>query len=572
MDVVTIQATVPAAVPPDHPGVFTIARQGETNYSLIVFYHIGGTASNGVDYAQIPGAVTIAAGSRTASIFIQPETNSLSTADKTVELQLVPSPLECPSPECGYDIGSPSNAVVVIHFSATNAPPYVQLNSPSDGATFTAPATIGLRAYAVDLEDGFNLKVEFFAGTNSLGFGVFVPTMCPSPYCPFFALTWSNAPPGAYVLTAKATDTDGVSSVSGPVHILVTQSSSNAPPVVRITSPPNGAEFFAPLDIPLFAYAYDVGGSVTSVEFFDGANSLGLGHLLSLPVLTNLSTTGLSPVALSDLFLLVWSNPPPGMHALTARAADNGGASTVSDVVNITVLPAPPPPTNTPPIVNIVATDPVAIEGTNCWPWLGLAPASISCWSNWAAAFPPWHIYTNCGPKNAIFTVHRHGATNHDLTVSYAIGGTATNGIDYVALPGSVTIPAGERSALIVVVPVDDGSPDLSSTVVFKLLPSASLPPDYLLGYPPSAAALILDGPSPRPLTGVLADKCFHLAATGPDGAWFHIEYSTDLQHWSSICTNQVVQGSIDFIDPDAPADGQRFYRAVPETTTPASN
>jgi Big-like domain-containing protein/Calx-beta domain-containing protein len=572
LDVVTIQATVPAAVPPDHPGVFTIARQGDTNYTLSVFYHIGGTASNGVDYAQIPSAVTIAAGSRTANIFIQPKTISLSTADKTVELQLVPSPLECPSPACGYDIGSPSNAAVVIHFSATNAPPYVQLNSPSDGATFTAPATIALRAYAVDHEDGFNLKVEFFEGTNSLGFGVFVPTMCPSPYCPYFALTWSNVPAGAYVLTAKATDTAGASSVSGPVHILVTQPSSNAPPVVRITSPPNGGVFFAPLDIPLFAYAHDVDGSVTSVEFFDGANSLGLGHPLSLPVVTNPPTAGLPPLVLSNLFLLVWSNPPPGMHALTARATDNGGASTVSVVVNIIVLPAPPPPTNTPPIVNIVATDPVAIEGTNCWPWLGLAPTSISCWSNWAVAFPPYHIYTNCGPKNAIFTVHRHGATNQDLTVSYAIGGTATNGIDYVTLPGSVTIPAGECSALIVVVPIDDGSPDLSDTVVLKLIPSANLPPDYLLGYPHNAAALILDSPSLRPPTGILADKCFHLAATGPDGAWVHIQYSTDLLHWSSICTNQVVQGSIDFIDPDAPADGHRFYLAVPETTTPTSN
>jgi hypothetical protein len=123
LDVVTIQAPVPDAFPPDHPGVFTIARQGDTNYTLNVWYHIGGTASNGVDYAQIPSWLNIPAGSLTVDILIQPKTNSPSTTDKTVELQLVPSPLMCPSPACDYYIGSASNATVVIHFSGTTNGP-----------------------------------------------------------------------------------------------------------------------------------------------------------------------------------------------------------------------------------------------------------------------------------------------------------------------------------------------------------------------------------------------------------------------------------------------------------------
>ena len=40
----------------------------------------------------------------------------------------------------------------------------------------------------------------------------------------------------------------------------------------------------------------------------------------------------------------------------------------------------------------------------------------------------------------------------NDLTVFYTIQGTASNGVDYVALPGSVTIPAG---SLYVDIPVD---------------------------------------------------------------------------------------------------------------------
>jgi hypothetical protein len=73
-------------------------------------------------------------------------------------------------------------------------------------------------------------------------------------------------------------------------------------------------------------------------------------------------------------------------------------------------------------------------------------------------------------------------------------------------------------------------------------------------------------------VTAVLPDKTFHVNATGPNGAWFHIEYSTDLLRWTPICSsaNQVFRGGIDFIDPDAQNNQVRFYRAVPEVNPPA--
>jgi hypothetical protein len=153
------------------------------------------------------------------------------------------------------------------------------------------------------------------------------------------------------------------------------------------------------------------------------------------------------------------------------------------------------------------------------------------------------------------------------LSVAYAIGGTATNGVDYVALPGTVTIPAGQPSAAITVVPLDDGPPDILRTVVLKLIADAT-GTNYLLGYPQTAGAIILDSQSPRAVTG-LTGAVFNLAAAGPDGAWFHVEYSSDMIHWTPICTNQVVNGCIDFVDPDAATNPARFYRTVPEAGAP---
>ncbi|HWV99888.1 MAG TPA: Ig-like domain-containing protein [Candidatus Acidoferrum sp.] len=673
MPVVTIAATDPSASWAGDTGTFTLFRTGDPTQTLNVYCRILGTATNGVDYQAISSFVQIPGGSYSNSVVITP-INHGQLITKTVTLLLAASPM---APPVNYIIGYPSNATVFIKpASVTNLPPLVKISTPANGSIFYTPANIPICANAYDI-DGFVATVEFFAGTNSLGVRTNNP-MAANPLNPFclvwsnapagayaltavatddggasttseavnitvvpgppptnlppvvslvaptngstfltpvnipliavgsdpdgfvtsveffagstslgvvsnwvvvdplpgggtpagsrgFFLLWSNVPAGSYVLTAKATDDGGASTTSDPVNITVNTGPppTNFPPVVRITSPPNGAVFHAPVNIPIYAYASDRDGFVATVEFFAGTNSLGLGHGLTiLPWAgTNTWPTFRWP---TNVFTLTWSNAPLGQYALTAVATDDGGASTVSPPVNISIEPSPPPPTNRPPIVSIVATDPVAIEGTNCWPWLGMTNP-VPTWSNWVSAVPPWRFFTNCGPKNATFTVRRFGVTNDDLTVSYDIGGSGTNGVDYVPLSGVVTIPAGERKAAITLIPLDDGPPDINSTVVVKLTPGTN----YFVGFPGRAAAIILDSRWPRPVTGMMPGNCFQLSSDGPDGAWFHVEFSTDMLNWTSICTNQVVNGSIDFVDPDAQNDQARFYRAVPESAPP---
>ena len=446
----------------------------------------------------------------------------------------------------------------------TNNPPVVKIILPANGATFYVPVDIPICAGAYDM-DGYVSTVEFFAGANSLGIKTNNPASA-GPRNPF-CLIWSNTPPGSYVLTAVATDNDGASTTSDPVMILVSKEPpppTNYPPLVRLASPPNGAIFRAPVNVPLYAYALDRTGLVTSVDFFDGTNDLGQGHGVCLELSGQNQWPGFR--CPTNFFVLTWSNAPVGTHLLTVVATDDGGAMATSAPVKIAILGSPPPPTNRPTVVSIVASDPLAIEGTNCWPWLGLDESAPS-WNDWTRSTAVWRFFTNCGPKNATFTVRRTGDTNNDLAVSYVVGGTATNGVDYVPLSGSVVIPAGQRRAEITVVPLDDGPPDITSTVLLKLTHSTN----YVLGYPGNAAALILDSQTPGTKSGLLSDQSFHLSASGPDGAWFHVEYSTNLFDWTSICTNQVVNGSIDFIDPDAVTSAARFYRTVPEAIGPAN-
>jgi hypothetical protein len=106
------------------------------------------------------------------------------------------------------DSGTPttSSPVPIV----VNAPPSVTLTGPAPGAVFTAPATITLTATASDA-DGSVVQVEFLQGSTTLG----VVTAAP------YSFTWTDAPAGAYRLTAKATDDRGAVTVSEAVAVTV---------------------------------------------------------------------------------------------------------------------------------------------------------------------------------------------------------------------------------------------------------------------------------------------------------------------------------------------------------------
>jgi len=110
--------------------------------------------------------------------------------------------------------------------AAVPVPPTVSITSPSAGATFAAPASIGLTATATG---GSVTNVEFFAGTASLGHATASP----------FSVTGSIAAPGAYALTAVATAA-GVSGTSSVVNISVV-----APLAVSLTAPSAGRGLFS---------------------------------------------------------------------------------------------------------------------------------------------------------------------------------------------------------------------------------------------------------------------------------------------------------------------------------------
>ncbi|MCC3500520.1 MAG: S8 family serine peptidase, partial [Microcoleus sp. PH2017_15_JOR_U_A] len=90
-------------------------------------------------------------------------------------------------------------------------------------------------------------------------------------------------------------------------------------------------------------------------------------------------------------------------------------------------------------------------------------------------------------------TISRKGQTKYDLKVDYLVGGTASAGLDYQRLSGSVTIPAGQSSVAIPIVPVDDNLVEGDETVALTL----STGQGYTIGKDGSATVTIADNDEP---------------------------------------------------------------------------
>ena len=182
------------------------------------------------------------------------------------------------------------------------AAPTVRLTSPAAGS-YGMPATLTLSATATD-GDGGVARVEFYRGATLIG------QDASSPY----SLTWSGAPEGTHVLTAKAIDTLGMAATSAAVSVTVGQ-----PPSVQLISPNAAGTYLNQGTIVLEANATAPGGRITKVEFH--RNGILINSVLNAP------------------YRLNWTYVSTGTYTITAKAYSDKGLSSQSAPVTITVKP-----------------------------------------------------------------------------------------------------------------------------------------------------------------------------------------------------------------------------------------
>jgi len=94
--------------------------------------------------------------------------------------------------------------------------------------------------------------------------------------------------------------------------------------------------------------------------------------------------------------------------------------------------------------------------------------------------------------SSLLFTFARTGSTQRAVEVNFSLWGSAKPGVDYTAVGNSFTIPAGQASADLRIVPrMDDDGWEGSETVILAIEPG-----DYALASPSKASGVFCDGQS----------------------------------------------------------------------------
>lgn len=135
------------------------------------------------------------------------------------------------------------------------------------------------------------------------------------------------------------------------------------------------------------------------------------------------------------------------------------------------------------------------------------------------------------------FDVVRSGDLSEPLRVDYVFKGTATNGVDFTALSGSVTIPARLASATVDIAPIADTRQNVAKTVVLQLSPN----PRYNVSWPAVANMEILDAQTP---TVRIQPAVAGVASTSEQGAPFEFEVSRTGPTTQAIFVNFVTGGT----------------------------
>lgn len=576
LPVVSIAATVPETTEPSltsriRPGEFTLRRTGDASQPLRVWVNYAGTATRGADYEATPFIVEFPAGAASVEVLIAPLDDNLAEGDETVIGQLTPSPTAAVPM---YRIDPVNNqARVVIHDN--DDPPGVPVVSIRATQPFTAePCPVCLVAPGVftisrtgSTEHG--LLVQLAArGTATPG----------SDYAPLPASV--EIPAGresVEVLVLPQDDRllEGDETVIavllpdpslGPVEryrvdpahseatVIIHDDESPFTPVVSIRAtrpetqepvcPPNTC--LAPTPAPgVFTISRRGGDLTRSLLIFlrFGGSALPRADYEPLPERVEI------PAGQESVELYVTAHFDEAMEGDETVVAALLSDPFVGPIERYRVDPAQgsarvvihdrTPPSI--PLVTVVATDPFAREGAN----------------------------SNTGLNTATFEVRRVGETNSNLTVMLGIGGTAANGVDYVTIPSHVTIPAGSRSARILVTPIDDNLRERIETVIVEVfnppVPAVipPVPPTYLGGG--RAAAIIVDNDMPRPPCVRLPDGLFNVCLPMPPlTECFRVESTRDFKEWRPLCIVSVNEGAAHYVDPDALEAPHRFYRLVP--------
>lgn len=468
--------------------VYTFTRTGSTASAMTVNFSVGGTASfTEPDYTQTgaatftatSGTVVIPSGNSTATVTINPSTETAVEADETVNLTVTSG--------TGYVVGSPSAASGTITNDDTDLSVAVAPASVAEDGATNLVYTFTRTGLTTD-----SLTVNFTVG-GTASFGV-----SPDDYTQTGATSFT--PP-----TGSVTFTAGSSTAT--VTVNPEADSTVEPDETVILTLASGA-------------GYNVGSpnSATGTITNDDANvSVAVApSSVAEDGATNLvytfTRTGFTANAVTVNFSVggtaSFTEPDysqTGAATFTATSGTvNFGAGNSTATVTIDPTGDAAPETDETVILTVApgtgynVGSPSSATGTivNDDTVVTLAVSPLS---------------TAEDGSNLVYTFTRTGSTAGSLTVNFSVAGSASFASDYTQTgattftpsSGTVTFGAGNSTAAVNVTPLTDCAIEGPETVQFTVTAGAG----YLVGSPSSATGTITNTPDPTPpvISGVSA-------------------------------------------------------------------
>ncbi len=507
-------------------GTWVISRTGATDAPLTVNFRVQGTATSGTDFESLPGTtgtgasisgtVTIPAGAASVSLALNPIDDSQIEASEYAQVQIVSSPTvvngQAVPPTYVVDNSRWISSITI----ADNDTPVVSLITADSRAAETVagdPANAGLfvvqRTGALDAP--LDVVYRIYGNATS---GVDYEAL---PGATVSSVTGSNV-----TLTGTVTIPAGESTIGIPVNVIddsVFEYSESVSINLQVPSAPAGQP-------PRYAIDYSRSSGNVTIDDNDQA----LVPKVGIVATDNRAAETAAGVPVNGATFTV-TRTGAATDALTVNYQVYGTATSGSDFValpgSVTFAAG-----ETAATITLTPVDDSVIEGSEyagisllSQPYSSTSSPTFLIDSSRSAAsatiedddiqsLPKVSVIavdsnaaeTAAGqPANpGSFFLTRSGPTDAPMTVLYRLYGSATSGVDYEALPGSVTtssgvtgsvtIPAGAVTASLVVNPLDDSAIEWNESVQLSLSsPSTSLngqfvAPSYLVDSSKSTA------------------------------------------------------------------------------------
>ncbi len=478
VEIMTLAAVVPPTVTvaatdssasesgPD-AGKWTVTRAGQaTRGALTVNYTLSGSATNGTDYSNLSGTVTIPDGFASAVITLSPvDDQTQETGGEAATLTLTSG--------SGYNVGASNSAT--INIADNDNGPVVTLTSSDTSASETGPdngtytfTRIGSTTSALTVSyqlSGTATKDTDYSLSPSTA-TITIPAGSATATLTLAPIDDPDVETGGE--TATVTLSANAAYVVGAANsATVTIADDDTLPVTSVIATDNAASETGP-DNGVFTISratatkwpvtvfYTIGGTSSSGDFTALTGSATIdANQTSVTVDVTPNDDSIYEGATAETVVLSLANNANYVigtaNSATVNIADNDPA---------------------PPTISVVATDNAAAEG---------------------------------GLDDGTYQFTRSGPTTSPLTVSFLMSGSASEGQDYPLLGGTVTFATGSATADLTLAPTDDPNYETATPETAILTIQSSGTGAYLVGAPSAATVSITDNDPAPPIVTVTA-------------------------------------------------------------------